>query len=122
MLGRDYVYSGQPEKAIRVADRCMAQYPGTVHCYYARGVIYFLLEQYDLALPLLTRAVELQPQSGIAHHRLGLNLEHLGRIADALAEYRTAVRLGYEGAQYEIDRLESKSGKPAATRKIPASR
>jgi tetratricopeptide (TPR) repeat protein len=122
MLGRDYVYSGQPEKAIRVADRCMAQYPGTVHCYYARGVIHFLLEQYDLALPLLTRAVELQPQSGIAHHRLGLNLEHLGRIADALAEYRTAVKLGYEGAQYEIDRLESKGGKPAATRKIPASR
>jgi hypothetical protein len=122
MLGREYVYSGQPEKAIRVADRCMAQYPETVHCYYARGVIHFMLEEYDLALPLLTRAVELQPQSGIAHHRLALNLEQLGRIADAIAEYRTAVKLGYVGAQYEIDRLESKGGKPAATKKDPASR
>lgn len=110
MLGREYVYSGQPDKAEKIADRCMAQYPGTVHCYYARGVIHFLLEQYDQALPYLTRAVELQPESGIAHHRLGLNLEHLGRIQDALAEYRRASDLGYGGATYEVRRLESSAG------------
>lgn len=112
MLGREYAYSGQPEKAIKVADRCMAQYPGTVHCYYARGVIHFLLGEYDQALPLLSRAVELDPESGIAHHRLGLNLEHLGRIQDALTEYRKALKLGYGGAKYEIDRVESRDRKP----------
>jgi len=122
MLGREYVYGGQPEKAAAIADRCMAQYPDTVHCYYARGVIHFLLKQYDQALPYLSRAVELQPKSGIAHHRLGLNLEQLGRIREARAEYRRAVDLGYEGAQYEIDRLEStgaRSVRPGATAPAP---
>jgi Flp pilus assembly protein TadD len=74
-------------------------------------VIHFLLGQYDEALPLLARAVELDPGSGIAHHRLGLNLEHLGRIRDALTEYRSALKLGYGGAKYEIDRLESRDKK-----------
>jgi protein O-mannosyl-transferase len=107
MAGREYVYSGQADKAAAIADRCMAQYPDTVHCYYARGIIHFLLGQYDQALPFLSRAVELQPKSGVAHHRLGLNLEHLGRVREARAEYRRAVDLGYEGALYEIDRLNS---------------
>jgi len=85
----------------------MTQYPNTVHCYYARGVIHFLLEEYELALPYLLRAVELRPDSGIAHHRLGLVLERLGRIQDAKAEYRQASDLGYGGAYLEIKRLDS---------------
>jgi tetratricopeptide (TPR) repeat protein len=121
MLGREYVYSGQPEKAIRVADRCMVQYPGTVHCYYARGVIHFLLGQYDQALPLLSRAVELQPESGIAHHRLGLDLEHLGRIQDALSEYQQAAKLGFQGAQWEIDRLKSHAKGAAQAKRGPSN-
>jgi tetratricopeptide (TPR) repeat protein len=116
MLGREYVYGGQPEKAGAIADRCMAQYPDTVHCYYARGVIYFLLEEFDQALPYLSRAVELHPKSGIAHHRLGLNLERLGRVREAKKEYRRAVDLGYGGAQYEINRLESPDGGTARPR------
>jgi protein O-mannosyl-transferase len=123
MLGREYVYNEQPDKASEIADRCMAQYPETVHCYYARGVIYFLLGEYEKALPYVTHAVELQPESGIAHHRLGLILENLGRIQDALAEYRRAVKLGYEGAQYEIDRLESpvrKGRRGPSTTGLPA--
>jgi tetratricopeptide (TPR) repeat protein len=123
MLGREYVYSGQADKAAVIADRCMAQYPDTVHCYYARGVVHFLQKEYGQALPYLSRAVELQPQSGIAHHRLGLNLEQLGRVQEAKAEYRRAVDLGYEGAQYEIDRLESPGAGTARPRQsTPGSR
>ena len=107
MLGREYVYGGRPGKAIEIADRCMTQYPETVHCYYARGVIHLLLEEYKLALPYLLRAVELRSDSGVAHHRLGLVLERLGRIQDAKAEYRQASDLGYKGADFEIRRLES---------------
>jgi hypothetical protein len=107
MLGREYVYGGRPDRAIEIAERCMAQYPDTVHCYYARGVIHYLLEQYALALPYLSRAVELRPDSGIAHHRLGLVLERLGRIPEAKAEYRRASDLGYKGADLEIVRPES---------------
>ena len=112
MLGREYAYSGRPGEAIKIAEKCMEQYPNTVHCYYARGVLHFLLEQYDLALPYLSRAIQLQPGSGIAHHRLGLVLERLGRIEEGKAEYRRASSLGYSGADYEIRRLDSPKAKP----------
>jgi len=107
MMGREYVYGGRPDKAIEIAERCMAQYPDTVHCYYARGVIHFLLGQYALALPYVSRAVELRSDSGIAHHRLGLILERLGRTREAKAEYGRASDLGFKGADFEIRRLES---------------
>jgi tetratricopeptide (TPR) repeat protein len=109
MLGREYVYGGRPDKAIEIAEKCMAQYPDTVHCYYARGVIHFLLGQYALALPYVSRAVELRSDSGIAHHRLGLILERLGRTQEAKAEYGRASDLGFKAADFEIKRLESSS-------------
>jgi hypothetical protein len=107
MLGREYVYGGRPDKAIEIAEKCMAQYPDTVHCHYARGVIHLLQGQYDLALRYLVRVVELQPESGIAHHRLGLVLERLGRTQEAKVEYGRASDLGFKGADFEIKRLES---------------
>jgi len=101
----------------------MAQYPDTVHCHYARGVVHFLQGQYDLALRHLVRAVELQPDSGIAHHRLGLVLEHLGRTREAKAEYGRASDLGFKGADFEIKRLESSgAGLPVRKRDGSVSR
>ena len=123
MMGREYVYRGQPDKAIQIAEKCMAQYPGTVHCHYARGVVHFLQGQYDLALRHLVRAVELQPDSGIAHHRLGLVLERLGRTREAKAEYGRASDLGFKGADFEIKRLESSgAGLPVRKRDGSVSR
>jgi len=107
MMAREYAYGGQPQKAIEIAEKCMAQYPDTVHCHYSRGVIHLLQGQYELALRHLARAVELQPDSGIAHHRLGLVLERLGRTQEAKAEYGRASDLGFKGADFEIKRLES---------------
>jgi tetratricopeptide (TPR) repeat protein len=113
MVGREYVYGGKRDKAIEVADRCLTQYPNTVHCYFARGFIHYLSGEYALALPYISRAVELRPGGAIAHHRLGLVLEHLGRIPEAMAEYRRASELGFTGADYEIERLESAKGRTA---------
>jgi hypothetical protein len=109
LMGREYLYGGRPDKAIEIAEKCMVQYPDTVHCHYARGVIRFQQGQYDLALGDLARAVELQPDSGIAHHRLGLILERLGRTREAKVEYGRASDLGFKGADFEIKRLESSS-------------
>ena len=114
MMAREYAYGGQPRKAIEIAEKCMAQYPDTIHCHYSRGVIHLLQGQYGLALRHLVRAVELQPDSGIAHHRLGLVLERLGRTQEAKAEYTRASNLGFKGADFEIKRLDSAgAGLPA---------
>ena len=107
IMGREYMYGQRPDKAIEMAEKCMTQYPDTVHCQYARGVIHFMQGQYDLALRYLVRVVELQPESGIAHHRLGLVLERLGRTQEAKVEYGRASDLGFKGADFEIKRLES---------------
>jgi tetratricopeptide (TPR) repeat protein len=109
MVGREYAYGKAYDKAIAVADRCLAQYPDTVHCYFARGFIHFMLGEYQLALPYLSSAVALRPDGALGHHRLGLVLERLGRIPQAMAEYRRASDLGYKGADYEIERLEFSS-------------
>jgi len=121
MVGREYAYGGKPDKAIEVADRCLEQYPGTVHCYFARGFIHFMLGEYHLALPYLSRAVELRPEGALGHHRLGLVLERLGRIPEAIAEYRRASDLGFTGADYEIERLESSSPGAARANRTPAA-
>ncbi len=106
-FAREYVYAGQSHKAIEITERCMTQYPNTYHCYFARGAIYLQLEEFERALPDLNRAVELKPDSGIAHHRLGALLERLGRVEEAKALYRRASDLGFTGADQEILRLES---------------
>ncbi len=107
MMAREYAYGGQSRKAVEIAEKCMAQYPDTIHCHYSRGVIHLLQGQYALALRHLIRAVELQPDSGIAHHRLALVLERLGRTQEAKAEYARASNLGFKGADFEIRRLDS---------------
>jgi tetratricopeptide (TPR) repeat protein len=110
MVGREYAYGGKYDKAIAVADRCLRQYPDTVHCYFARGFIHYMLGEYQPALVYLSRAVELRPDGAVGHHRLGLVLERLGRVPEAIAQYRRASDLGFKGADYEIERLESSSG------------
>lgn len=116
-LTREYLYDGQSRAAIATAERCLAQYPGSFHCHSARGLIHLSGGELAQALPYLTRATELNPTSGIAHHRLALNLESLGHIEKAKAMYRRASDLGYMPAELEIRRLESTAAGLSAPRK-----
>jgi tetratricopeptide (TPR) repeat protein len=104
-LGREYLYAGEPEKAIAVTERCARLYPKTVHCVYARGAIHLHQEQYELARKHLLQAIELKPEEGLLYHRLGLALEGLERLEEAKAAYRQADELGYGGGAFELERL-----------------
>ncbi|MGH8668690.1 MAG: tetratricopeptide repeat protein [Burkholderiales bacterium] len=105
-LGREYFYGGDTDKAIATADRCIAEYPSTYDCYFARAAIHVELEQYGAALPFIARAAELRPESGSARHLLGFALESLGRLEEAKAQYRAALKLGFHGAVHRLKRLE----------------
>lgn len=105
-LGREYFYRGKPDKALATVERCIAQYPATYDCYFARAAIHIELEQYEDALPFIRRASELRPDSGSAHHLLGVALENLGRVDEAKANYRAAIKLGFPGAVYRLQSLE----------------
>ena len=101
----------------------MAHYPDTFHCHFARGSIHLQLKEYERALPHLARALELQPESGAAHHHMGLTLEGLGRLQEAKALYRRASDLGFKGADHQISRLETPgSGLLPPKKAAPATR
>ena len=122
-LGREYMHTKQPDKAVEIVERCMAQYPDTYHCYFARGAIYYAFGEFEQALPYLARAVILKPGSGIAHYRLALNLESLGRLQEAEAHFGRASELGYMGANFESKRSEkSGDGMLPLEKMTPASR
>jgi protein O-mannosyl-transferase len=106
-LVREYARYGQPDQALKVTDRCLAQYPDTFHCVSARGLLYLQYGEFERGLPYLVHAVELKPKDGFAHHRLAALLEKLGRIDEAKAGYRRASELGYWGADLELRRLDA---------------
>jgi hypothetical protein len=111
-LAREFAHRGQPDVAFSIAERCLKQYPETFHCYSSRGLIHLQLGEFDEALPYLTRAVELNRKSGQARHRLGWNLENLGRLDEAKMLYMEASSLGFGAAKMEVRRLESRLGQP----------
>ena len=113
-LGREYLYAGLPGKAIATVERCVAQYPQTAQCHYARGAIHLHLGEYEESIVHFRRVLQLMPENAVAHHRIGLALEGLNRIDEAKASYRAASQLGFKGALLELERLDSpkaKSGK-----------
>jgi tetratricopeptide (TPR) repeat protein len=116
-LGREYLYAGQPEKAIATVERCVRLYPKTVQCVYARGATHLHLQQYELARQHLQRALELDPDSGIIYHRLGLALEGLQRMEEAKAMFAQAEKYGYKGARIDLRRLAA----PGSSVRAPAA-
>jgi tetratricopeptide (TPR) repeat protein len=106
-LGREYLYADRPDSAIAVVDRCLAEYPVTYQCPFARAAIHLHLEQYREALPYLSRAIALRPESGVARHHLGVALENLGCLDEARAQYRLAAKLRFLGATHRLSRLDS---------------
>jgi tetratricopeptide (TPR) repeat protein len=106
-LGREYLYAGQPEKALAVTERCARVYPKTMECVYARGAVHLQLEQFELARQHLLRALEMAPERGFIYHRLGLALEGLQRQDEAKAMFEQAMKHGYVGARIDLERLAS---------------
>jgi tetratricopeptide (TPR) repeat protein len=106
-LGREYLYADRPDSAIAVVDRCLAEYPTTYQCPFARAAIHLHLEQYREALPYLSRAIALRPESGAARHHLGVALENLGCLEEAKEQYRLATKLRFAGAAHRLSRLDS---------------
>ena len=108
-LGRERLYADQPEGAVQITDRCIADYPQRSECYLARGAVSLQLERFEDALPYLTRAVQLDPRSAMAHHHRGVALEELGRRNDAIDEYRIAAGMNYGGAQYRLKYMDERA-------------
>jgi tetratricopeptide (TPR) repeat protein len=106
-LGREHLYAGQPDQAIAVTDRCLAQYPGTYQCLFARAAIHMQLGEHDAALPYLERAIGVRPRDGAARHHLGLAYQELGCRDAARRHYHLSYDLGFAGARYRLESLDA---------------
>jgi protein O-mannosyl-transferase len=106
-LGREYLYAGRPEDAIRVAERCIREYPRVFDCAFARAAIQIETFQYERALPSILYAISLRPSDAVTRLHLGWVLENLGCRNDALAQYRVSQQLGFKGAEYRIQSIEA---------------
>jgi Flp pilus assembly protein TadD len=111
-LAREYLYSGHREKAAGIAERCLAQYPNTYHCHFARGAIHLEQKEFEQALQHIKRALDLRPDSGVAHNHLGLILENLGALEEARVSFRRASQLGFWAANNHLSRLDGSGSGP----------
>jgi len=106
-LGRAYLIEKRADKSLGITDRCMAQYPGTYQCYYARAGVHFALREFEAGIAYFNRALDVDPTKGIAYHHIGMALEELGRVAEAKSYYRIAAGLGFRGGDFQLNRLKS---------------
>jgi len=106
-LGREYLVASEPVKSVAVVERCIAQYPGSADCQFARAAIHMHFEAYERAVPFLLRAIALEPKSGGARHHLGWTLENLGCVAEARLQYRRAADLGFVGGEWRLIQLDT---------------
>lgn len=106
-LGREYLYAERPVDAVDVTERCIRLYPRLFDCAFARAAIQIETKQYEKALPSIIYAIHLRPRDGLTRHHLGLVLENLGCREEAKAQYRSAVSLGYRGAEFRLQRAEN---------------
>ena len=106
-LAREYVFAGKPEKAAAIVERCMSEYRDAYHCHFAKGALLSGLGNYAAALPYLTRAIALKPDSVVAHLRLASTLEQLGRGEEAIEILRQASKRGLSGVDMDLRRMES---------------
>jgi protein O-mannosyl-transferase len=106
-LGREYLYGGEPAKAIAVIDRCQREYPDAYHCLFARAAIHLALEEYAAAVPHLQAAIEAHPGDGLPRHHLGFALQQLGCPEEARTQYELAQKLGFLGAAERLKSMDS---------------
>lgn len=69
------------------------------------GVIYHKKGNYEAAAEVLSRAIELKPASGEAHHNLGVVYQDMDLDEKAEQEYRKAIELGYDQSIFLLARL-----------------
>jgi tetratricopeptide (TPR) repeat protein len=106
-LGRAYLYAEKPQQAVAAVERCMAQYPEIYHCLYARAAIHVQLGEYEAAIPHVMRAIAARPLDGSPRHQLGVVLEELGCREQARAQYQQAFDLGFIGAKFRLQNLDT---------------
>jgi len=85
-LGRVYARKGDPEKALSHFSAAVALQSNDAEAYSGMAQAFIELNQQSNALPLLEKAVKLEPTDSLDHYRLSRLYRHLGRMEEAKTE------------------------------------
>jgi tetratricopeptide (TPR) repeat protein len=86
--------NGKPEKALEQYDAILQLDSGYVQAFYNKGYIILLhLERADSAHFYFDKAAQMAPQYADAVYMRGYCMELLGRVSEAVLDYREALRL-----------------------------
>ena len=94
---------GNDKAAIKFFQKVIELDPQRSGAYFAQGISYGQLEQYDKALPLIDKAIEMAPENGL--YIYGRGRVHLlaGYKQMALADFKKAAELDDEDAQAYLE-------------------
>ena len=95
-------------------DEALADYSHTIeldetyaNAFGGRGLIYYLMENYESAITELVRATELEPQNSIFYQLLGKAYDKLQQYDNALEAYKHYLELiGDNVDQSIVDRIQ----------------
>ena len=91
-------------EAIRFYDKSIELNPNNSVAFHHRGLAKGLLNDFGGALFDLNRAIELDPNYAQAYSNRGSIKIRMGKSDDGCEDYYTAVRLGYDDANLEIQK------------------
>lgn len=74
--------------------------------YFWRGLCYYHLQNYENAFTDFEHAVAILPASGVYYYFRGLTQEEMGKPMGALADYKEAIKLGYDQAKDNLMSVE----------------
>jgi len=111
--------NGQTDQAKVFAENAVTylQNPSDDFEFYAKGVAYVVLKNYDMALDNFDQAIKQNPQKIIAYIRRGRLLSQRGEFARALADFDKAIQLDAERSA-EQSKASAKTEKDPSTAEI----
>jgi tetratricopeptide (TPR) repeat protein len=92
-IGKAFVDTGNPAKAIEHFDLAIKLNSNVPEIYYNRGRALRQLSQYDKALESYTQAINLDPSSYFAFNNRAIVFNILGRHIEALSDINNAIKL-----------------------------
>ena len=92
LLGLCYELTGEADRAEAAFRRACNLAPKDPEAWFFLGRLYYGENFFNKALPALTTAARLDPRNPRIHTYLGLTLEAMGKVKEALSEHREAIK------------------------------
>ena len=112
--------TGRFEEAVAVAERSLRLDPLSFNAHVDKALAHRAAGDYDSAVAGIRRALEVFPRQPRGHFQLGVTLLFMGRIAEAISEFETAVGLSRANTRFQayLGYAYAAAGRPADARKV----